>query len=81
MSQEINEVGVLKVTSEKNVIFNKRIIRNIYISENEICTIEMCKKSDEGELIQTINIPSSIFLKEIEGIIWKLVDQAQEKEK
>lgn len=78
LAQNINEVGTLVVSTEKNVIFKKRTIKNIYIVEDDVCTIEIYKNADEGNLAQTVSLPFSIFSNAVEDQLWKLIDQALE---
>ncbi|EGP5736468.1 hypothetical protein VSW15_002291 [Enterococcus faecium] len=78
MAQEINEVGTIDVTMKKNVIFTKRKIKNIFISEDDICTIGFMKSSVEGDILETIVIPFSLFHEIAEDTLWKLIDSTKE---
>lgn len=80
MAQEINEVGTLLVSAEKNVIFKKRNIKNIFLAENETCTIDFVKSSDEGDKLETISMPFLMFHEKVETSLWELVDKAIESE-
>ena len=77
MGQEINEAGVLQVTINKNVVFRKKYIRNIFIDADDNCVITIVKKADEGELIETIQIPSNIYLNEIEPVIMDVLEKGE----
>lgn len=77
--QKINEVDNLAILTNKNVVFKKRSIKNVYVSEGEMCTIEWIKFSDEGEKIETTQIPFQNFSEMVEEHLWKLVDVIRER--
>lgn len=75
MVQKINELGVLSVTSIKNVIFYERKLKNIFFNNDILCTIEFEKLSEEGISLESISIPYEEFSKKAEDSIWDLIDE------
>lgn len=80
MAQEINEFGTLVVSTEKNVIFKKRKLKNIFIAEDDTCTVEYIKSSDEGDKLETVSIPFVKFHEIAENVLWQLIDDMKESE-
>lgn len=80
LAQEINEFGTLVVSTEKNVIFKKRKLKNIFIAEDETCTVEYIKSSDEGDKLETVSIPFVKFHEIAENVLWQLIDDMKESE-
>lgn len=80
LAQEINEFGTLVVSTEKNVIFKKRKLKNIFIAEDDTCTIEYIKSSDEGDKLETVSIPFVKFHEIAENVLWQLIDDMKESE-
>lgn len=80
LAQEINEFGTLVVSTEKNVIFKKRKLKNIFIAEDDTCTVEYIKSSDEGDKLETVSIPFVKFHEIAENVLWQLIDDMKESE-
>lgn len=75
LTQEINEVGTLEVTTLKNVVFKSRAIRNISINDSENCYVNVLKSSDDGDLIETISISTDRFNERVASALWELIDE------
>jgi hypothetical protein len=73
--QEINEAGILEVTTSKNVIFKTRAVKNVSIPDTGGCYITIEKSSDEGTLIETIFAPIETFEAKIENSLWQIIDE------
>lgn len=80
MAQKINEVGLIRVETLKNVTFKSRAIKNILVTDGDICTIDIVKISEDGELLETITLPYSLFAETVELEVWKLIDVLKESE-
>lgn len=80
LTQEINEVGTLEVTTIKNVVFKSRSIRNISLTDSEKFYVNILKSSDDGELIETVAISASLFNERVGPLLWGLIDEEKEGE-
>ena len=78
MTQEINEIGSLEVTTVKNVVFKSRTIRNISITDSEKCHVNVLKSSEDGDLIETVTVPTELFNDRVGNILWELIDEQKE---
>lgn len=78
--QEINETGVLKVQTDKNVVFTKRKLRDLVFVEGEFVSCNYTKQSDLGDLTVSVQIPFDHFSSKIENLFWELIDQQEKKE-
>ncbi len=78
LTQEINEVGTLEVTTLKNVVFKSRAIRNISINDSENCYVNVLKSSDDGDVVETIAISTDLFNTRVGTILWELIDEQKE---
>lgn len=77
MPKEINEPGILAVTTNKNVVFRKKSIRNIFVDQEGNCVVTIIKTADEGELLETKQISGTMFLDEIEPIILEILGRGE----
>lgn len=80
LAQKINEVGTLRVETQKNVTFRSRAIKNILVSDGDVCTIDIVKISEDGDVLETITLPYSLFAETVELEVWKLIDTVKESE-
>lgn len=77
MAQEINQAGIVDVPSsvEKQVIFNRRRLKKIYINSEEFVTILFEYEYDEGKIEREINVSYKEFNENAENSLWSLVDK------
>lgn len=75
MSSNINEVGVLNITQEKNVLFTKRDLKNITVIGTESVSIEFEKIAKEGSVILVQTVEYESFKQSVEGLIWEMIDK------
>lgn len=76
MSSNINEVGVLNITQEKNVLFTKRDLKNITVIGTESVSIEFEKIAKEGSVILVQTVEYESFKQSVEGLIWEMIDKS-----
>lgn len=76
MGQDINQAGEITTQVKKSVIFNRRELRDIVITENDNVTIRYINISSEGEKQEMLVIPFEDYFINIEESIWDLIDRA-----
>lgn len=74
MAQEINEIGKITKIIEQNVLMTSREIINITVIDGIEAQIDIIKRSSEGILNESKNIPYDTF-KRLESDIWKIYDE------
>jgi len=78
MGQRINEVGTIDVTESKNVVFEERVLKNIYIIGSESVSVEYEKRAQEGSITIFKTISIEKFNDIVEDNIWKLIDESND---
>ncbi|GEM_PF-4625295 len=73
MSDTINEIGIISVLQEKNVIFKRRDLKKIVISNGSV-NIEYEKTSNEDSIMCSCAVDYSFFEEKVERLIWQLID-------
>ncbi|MGX7163396.1 hypothetical protein [Enterococcus massiliensis] len=81
MGQDINQAGEISTQVKKSVIFNRRELRDIVITENDNVTIRYINISSEGEKQEMLVIPFEDYFNKIEKSIWDLIDSALSDQK
>ncbi|GAA2897094.1 hypothetical protein [Enterococcus casseliflavus] len=81
MGQDINQAGEISTQVKKSVIFNRRELRDIVITENDNVTIRYINISSEGEKQEMLVIPFEDYFDKIEKSIWDLIDSALSDQK
>lgn len=76
MGQRINEVGSIDVIESKNVVFEERVLKNIYIIGIESVSVEYEKRAKEGSITNFKTISIEKFNDLVEDNIWKLIDES-----
>ncbi|MCX4167797.1 hypothetical protein ORY94_07675 [Enterococcus casseliflavus] len=76
MGQHINEVGSIDVIESKNVVFEERVLKNIYIIGTESVSVEYEKRAKEGSITNFKTISIEKFNDLVEDNIWKLIDES-----
>lgn len=77
MGQDINQAGEISTQVKKSVIFNRRELRDIVITENDNVTIRYINISSEGEKQEMLVIPFEDYFIKIEDSIWDLIDDTR----
>lgn len=77
MAQEINQVGTIRKNIEQNVIFNKRVLGNIYVRDGENVLVEYTNMSSDGNVTEAITIPFDLFNK-AEVCLWQAIDEVRQ---
>ncbi|MGH1787276.1 hypothetical protein ABE902_13235 [Enterococcus casseliflavus] len=73
MSDTINEIGIISVLQEKNVIFKRRDLKKIVISNGSV-NIEYEKTSNEDFIMCSCAVDYRFFEEKVERLIWQLID-------
>lgn len=77
MGQDINQAGEITTQVKKSVIFNRRELRDIVITENDNVTIRYINISNEGEKQEMLVVPFEDYFIKIEESIWDLIDDTR----
>lgn len=81
MGQDINQAGEITTQVKKSVIFNRRELRDIVITENDNVTIRYINISSEGEKQEMLVVPFEDYFIKIEESIWGLIDSTLSNQK
>lgn len=81
MGQDINQAGEITTQVKKSVIFNRRELRDIVITENDNVTIRYINISSDGEKQEMLVIPFEDYFINIEESIWRLIDSTLSNQK
>lgn len=73
--QEINESGILEVLVKKNVIFTSRKIRDVSITDDGNCLVNIVKLSDQGSIVETVLLSAEKFNERVETNLWAVIDE------